>query len=292
MLVAPNTGGESFGIVLVEAMAAGAAVLASDLPAFRRVLGGGAHGVLVPPDDPAALAAGLEQLLDEPGRRAALRRGRPRGRTTLRLVHGDRAGPAGLRDRRHPGRGGAMTLLVTGLLVALVLGLALWLSWTANRLDRLHHRIDVARARLDAELLRRSGVSVELAATDLLDPASRVVLLDAAHRARASEPEDLEQAESDLSAVLRAVLAPSGRPVTEREDPEAARLLDELAGSCARVELARRFHNDAVVTARALRSRRRVRWLRLAGRAADLRTVDLDDVPPAGRAGTSRRDVG
>ncbi len=44
--VAPNTGGESFGIVLVEAMAAGATVLASDLPAFRRVLDDGAYGEL------------------------------------------------------------------------------------------------------------------------------------------------------------------------------------------------------------------------------------------------------
>ena len=57
-------------------------------------------------------------------------------------------------------------------------------------------------------------------------------------------------------------------------------LLDELAADCNRVALSRRFHNDVVVSGRALRSRRRVRWLRLAGRAAPLETVDLDDVPP------------
>ena len=67
-----------------------------------------------------------------------------------------------------------------------------------------------------------------------------------------------------------------------RADPAVAPLVDELARDCARVELARRFHNDVVVSARALRSRRRVRWLRLAGHAAELRAVDLDDVPPAG----------
>ncbi len=49
--VAPNTGGESFGIVLVEAMAAGATVLASDIPAFRRVLDEGANGVLFANED-------------------------------------------------------------------------------------------------------------------------------------------------------------------------------------------------------------------------------------------------
>jgi phosphatidylinositol alpha-mannosyltransferase len=67
---APNLGGESFGIVLAEAMAAGAPVVASDLDAFAAVLDG--HGVLVPPGDPPALAAAIDGLLADPGRRAAL----------------------------------------------------------------------------------------------------------------------------------------------------------------------------------------------------------------------------
>jgi phosphatidylinositol alpha-mannosyltransferase len=59
---APNLGGESFGMVLTEAMAAGVPVLASDLDAFRRVLDGGRAGELVPPGDPVALAvAGRER---------------------------------------------------------------------------------------------------------------------------------------------------------------------------------------------------------------------------------------
>jgi phosphatidylinositol alpha-mannosyltransferase len=61
---APNIGGESFGIVLVEAMAAGTAVVASDLDAFRRVLLDGMAGRLVPVDDAAALAAGLVEVLE------------------------------------------------------------------------------------------------------------------------------------------------------------------------------------------------------------------------------------
>ena len=60
---APNTGGESFGIVLVEAMAAGTPVVASDLHAFRRVLRDGDAGRLVPVEDGAALAAGLVEVL-------------------------------------------------------------------------------------------------------------------------------------------------------------------------------------------------------------------------------------
>ena len=62
---APNIGGESFGIVLVEAMAAGTAVVASDLDAFRRVLVDGTAGRLVPVDDAAGLAAGLIEVLDD-----------------------------------------------------------------------------------------------------------------------------------------------------------------------------------------------------------------------------------
>ena len=70
--VAPNLGGESFGIVLVEAMAAGAPVVASDLDAFGRVLDDGRVGVTFPTGDTAALAAALLRLLDDAPRRAAL----------------------------------------------------------------------------------------------------------------------------------------------------------------------------------------------------------------------------
>ncbi len=63
---APHTGGESFGIVLVEAMSAGATVVASDLGAFRRVLDDGAAGVLFHNGDPADLAAVLNRVLDDP----------------------------------------------------------------------------------------------------------------------------------------------------------------------------------------------------------------------------------
>jgi phosphatidylinositol alpha-mannosyltransferase len=61
---APNVGGESFGIVLVEAMAAGTAVVASDLDAFRRVLVDGKAGRLVTVDDSTELATGLIEVLE------------------------------------------------------------------------------------------------------------------------------------------------------------------------------------------------------------------------------------
>lgn len=73
--VAPNTGGESFGIVLVEAMAAGCAVVASDLEAFVDVCGGETEtpaGELFPVGDANALAVTLQRLIRDPGARSKL----------------------------------------------------------------------------------------------------------------------------------------------------------------------------------------------------------------------------
>jgi len=69
---APNIGGESFGIILTEAMSAGTPVVASDLDAFRRVLDNGIAGVLSPVGDAPALARALSAVMDDPGRRAVL----------------------------------------------------------------------------------------------------------------------------------------------------------------------------------------------------------------------------
>jgi phosphatidyl-myo-inositol alpha-mannosyltransferase len=68
----PNMGGESFGIVTVEAMAAGAPIVASDIPAFRDVLRGGLAGELFATGDAADLARVASRLLDDPARRAEL----------------------------------------------------------------------------------------------------------------------------------------------------------------------------------------------------------------------------
>jgi phosphatidylinositol alpha-mannosyltransferase len=72
VFLAPHTGGESFGIVLVEAMAAGAPVVAADLGAFRRVLGEGEHGRLFAVGDARAAADVVLDLLAHPAERRAL----------------------------------------------------------------------------------------------------------------------------------------------------------------------------------------------------------------------------
>lgn len=73
LYVAPQTGGESFGIVLVEAMSAGACVVASDLGAFRRVLDDGAAGALFPVGDATALADAVLRVLADPAGRDVYR---------------------------------------------------------------------------------------------------------------------------------------------------------------------------------------------------------------------------
>jgi phosphatidyl-myo-inositol alpha-mannosyltransferase len=77
VFVAPNTGGESFGIILLEAMAAGTPIVASDLDAFRRVLESGdtaaAAGAVATVGDPESLAHACAAVLESPARREALR---------------------------------------------------------------------------------------------------------------------------------------------------------------------------------------------------------------------------
>lgn len=74
VLVAPSLRGESFGMVLTEAFAAGTPVVASDIAGYRDVVRDGVDGVLVPPADPQALAEALRDLYDEPDRRAEMAR--------------------------------------------------------------------------------------------------------------------------------------------------------------------------------------------------------------------------
>jgi phosphatidylinositol alpha-mannosyltransferase len=71
--VAPNNGGESFGIILAEALAGGAAVVASDIPAFDALLGHGAYGSLFQSDDSDSLASTINDLFRDEERRNLLR---------------------------------------------------------------------------------------------------------------------------------------------------------------------------------------------------------------------------
>ncbi|MFI1101498.1 hypothetical protein [Streptomyces melanogenes] len=176
-----------------------------------------------------------------------------------------------------------MTATLIWTAIALV-AIGLYLSWTAGRLDRLHARIDAARAALDAQLLRRASVTQELATSGVLDPAASIVLYEAAHAARQAEEEHREVAESELSQALRAVFGEPAQVDAVREAPGGVDAAEELAQAVRRVPMARRFHNDAVRAARALRRHRKVRWFRLAGHAPFPLAFEMDDEPPAALA--------
>lgn len=158
--------------------------------------------------------------------------------------------------------------------------LAAYGSWTAGRLDRLHHRVATARASLETELAKRSGLVAELAGSGVLDPASSLLLLDAAHRARLAGDDEREQCESALTRAIAATVGGTTVRPGADGDTTAAELepwAGELATAMRRVQLARRFHNDIAVSTQELRGRRLVRWFRLAGHAPLPRTIELED---------------
>lgn len=180
--------------------------------------------------------------------------------------------------------------LAVALAVALVLGaVAVWLSATAGRLDRLHIRLATAQASLERQLVERAAAAADVAHCGALDPAAAVLLLTAADAARdaararrgsAAGPAGRNAAESALSVDLRAVLGVPEAVDQAWRHHGAPPLLVDLAAACDRVRLARRFHDDLAARARAVRRRRIVRWAHLAGHAVWPVVLDLDDEPP------------
>jgi hypothetical protein len=176
---------------------------------------------------------------------------------------------------------------LTGVIIAIGVAIlvGVYVSWRAGRLDRLHARVETARAALDAALVRRSAVALELAACGLLDPATSMLLAGAAHDARAAGGPN-ELAESDLTRALRAALGQPGFRAALAERGRGDELLAELEAAAHQVFLARKFYNDAVAVTRAARRRWLVRVLRLAGGAPLPEFFEIDDtIVAAGEGG-------
>lgn len=173
------------------------------------------------------------------------------------------------------------------LALVLLLVLGWYLSYSAARLDRLHHRVESTRAALDVQLVRRSAIALESAA--VLDPATGVLLAGAASEVLDGEPRELpapaaEELENDLTRALYAAFEDPAYVAALGRDPVAGDVLESLRQACVKVALARRFHNDAVAAAQRVRRKRVVRWARLAGRAPMPQMVEIDDTLPPGLA--------
>ena len=170
-----------------------------------------------------------------------------------------------------------IVLAVIGIFI--VAFFILYLGMTAGRIDRLHRRIDVALISLDLHLLRRSGVTLELASSGFLDPASSVLISEAAHAARLStdlSSTQRDRTESELTSALNAVLDVEEIELLHSEIG-GSELLDECAAASRRVELSRRFLNDAVRACVQLRQQRSARWFHLAGHTPFPSTREIYD---------------
>jgi hypothetical protein len=171
--------------------------------------------------------------------------------------------------------GALITLAASALVVA-----AVW--YAASRVDRMHRRVENAWNSLQLQLTRRASVALSLALEELWDPVTSVVVAGAARAALVAPPWGEEH--SELSAVLRTAVGDSAQIEADLGTPERELLLRELGDAWYRVILARRFLNDAVSMTARLRSRRLVRWLRLAGRTPMPESCDIDDDSPEGLA--------
>jgi len=174
------------------------------------------------------------------------------------------------------------------IVIAVALFIGVYVSWRAGRIDRLHARVEMARAALDVTLLRRSSVALELATSGLLDPATSLLLAGAVHGARqggsggmgppgkdSERPRDL--AESDLTRALRAAFSQPGFRASLNGKEGADELLAEVEAAAHQVFLARKFYNDMVAATREARRRPLARILRLSGRAQAPEFFEMDD---------------
>jgi hypothetical protein len=162
------------------------------------------------------------------------------------------------------------------IVIAAALFIGVYVSWRAGRIDRLHARVDMAQAALDATLVRRSSVALELATSGLLDPATSLLLASAVHGTRGGDrPRDL--AESDLTRALRAAFSqPDFRASIDGKEG-ADELLADVEAAAHQVFLARKFYNDVVAATRDARGRPLARVLRLSGRARAPEFYEMDD---------------
>ena len=178
-----------------------------------------------------------------------------------------------------------MTWIIIAVVILALFGL--YLSATAGRLDRLHHRVDAAYNSLDIQLLRRSGAALELATSGVLDPVSSLILADAAATTREDErgPYERAHAESDLTKAIAATFGSAEDAEVVCATPSGVELIDALAANAHRTTLARVFYNDAVRACREVRRQWLVRVFRLAGHTPWPRTVEMDDDIPEGLAG-------
>lgn len=152
------------------------------------------------------------------------------------------------------------------LLVVFIVALLGWyLSFSATRLDRLHHRVETSWANLDGLLQRRAAVAIEIARSEISDPASSMLLTFAAHQARDASVRNRSQAETGLTGALGILLENAQAFST----PNEQELLLELQDLTDKVKMAISIHVDSVNRTHMVRGKWLIRTFRLAGTAPE-----------------------
>lgn len=150
------------------------------------------------------------------------------------------------------------------LVILFIIALLGWyLSFLATRLDRLHHRVETSWANLDSLLQRRAAIAIEIARSEISDPASSLLLTFAAHQARDASVKDRSQAETGLSGALGILLETS----TAVQNLAEQDLLRELTELNEKIKVAVALHVESVNRTQLIRSKWIIRTFRLAGRA-------------------------
>ena len=154
--------------------------------------------------------------------------------------------------------------MINWIALAFLFLVFLWyLSFTATRLDRLHHRVETSWANLDVLLQKRAAVALEIAHSDIADPASSMLLTGAAYQARDANIASRSQAESGLSGALGLLLEDSQHLATAADNV----LLTELSALTDKIRVAIAIHTEAVSRTQMVRKKFVVRVFRLAGTA-------------------------
>ena len=150
------------------------------------------------------------------------------------------------------------------IFVGIFLIVFIWyLTFLATRLDRLHHRVETSWANLDGLLQRRAAIALEIARSEIADPASALLLTAAAYQAREASIKNRSAAESGLSGALGLLLADG----QSSERPAEVVLLRELSALTDKIRIAIALHIDAVARTHLVRRKFIVRAFRLAGTA-------------------------
>jgi len=151
--------------------------------------------------------------------------------------------------------------------VILLAGLAILIFWyltfSASRLDRLHHRVETSWATLDSLLQRRAAIALEVARSSITDPATSLLLTASAYQARGADIEDRSSAESVLSGALGMMLA-ERESILANSDQALLHELDQLTD---KIKVAISIHVESVTRTQLIRSKLVFRLFRLAGTA-------------------------